>query len=199
VIRLLPLILLAGCPDPSETGSDTDPDTTPAGCDVIDCADPACATAFECTWPTSLTHSSSLIFTGTSITCSVGGFPLPVDVPDCATELSATLTERTTGDLCASCDKTYEGAITYAADTCSELLNQAAPTSGAWGFIFNSETQRTLYLSTAAGWVDSGTFDLLDGVWTSVTSDSVTQVPPSCGSDAQYVGDITVTALFTDQ
>lgn len=197
---LLPLLLL-GCPDPDGPDPDGDSDTDlPAGCEVLDCADPACAEAFECTWPTSLEHESDFTFTGATIQCPVGPVTLPVDVPDCAIALSAALTERLSGDLCPACDRTFEGPITYSQDTCSEVLGQTPPSSGAWGLVFVSPDERELWLPDGAGgWALSSTLTRqADGAYTSSASESITQVPPSCGSAAQHVGDVVVTARFMD-
>ncbi len=198
---VLAAVLLAGCPKGGETDPDTDTNTgdTDADCPVVDCADPLCADVFECTWPTAMTQTSNFTFTGATVQCPVGPIDVSVDVPDCVTAMTAAMTERTTGSLCDVCDKTFEGSITYSQDTCSDLLEQSAPSTGEWGFVFTSPTERTLYLSDGSGnWAASGDQTGADGTYGSSVSEEVNQVPPSCGLDVQYLGDVHVTVEFVD-
>lgn len=196
---LVTSLLLAGCPANIGTPDDSDPDdTSTEGCEVFDCADPACADAASCQWSDTMIHTSAVQFTGAEIQCPIGGFDVPFDVPDCETDLEAALSVRTSGDVCAACDRTYEGPITYVMDSCAELLNQTPPSTGAWGFVAVGPTERELWLPVDGTWQVSSTLTLETGVWVTSASDSVSQVPPSCGTAVQTVGSVAIDATFTD-
>jgi hypothetical protein len=70
-------------------------------------------------------------------------------VPDCADRFTSTMTRRRTGNVCPTCDRSYEGPYAPFSkgdeDTCTELLDQTPPTEGAFGLLFTSATQWTVW------------------------------------------------------
>jgi hypothetical protein len=166
-----------------------------------DCLDPDCAEVFECTWPDALDHTSRFQFDGNTIECQVWGVDVDYDVPDCTTALTASLTELTGAQACQSCDRSYSGAFTYTQDTCSELLGTTLPQSGAFGFVFVSETQRELWGQDEAGqWAFSSLVDSTDGRnWELTASEAVYDDPEDCDNGTQNLGTLTLTVAFVDQ
>ncbi len=202
-MRILSFLLFAACnsSDPDDTtldGSDGTDGSDVTTCDVIDCDNPACADEAECVFSSVMSQDTSLLLAGREIECSAGPFPVPVDVPDCATRFTVNMTERTTGDLCTACDITYEGPLTYSEDTCSELIGTQAPTSSQWGFVHVSSTERELWTNESGIWALSETLTGANGVFTFDATEAVNQDPPDCGNGVQYVGDITVSIAFED-
>jgi len=189
--HFLPLLLvLTGCPtDDTECGD---------GADCDDTSDTDTAP----TVPTSITHTSDLAFTGKTIDCDLleVGVTAPFPVPDCTTLVTATLTQITEGDLCADCDATYEGPLTYPTDTCSTLLGITPPATGAWGFVFTSDTARELWLKNTAGtWTKTADLTGADGAFNHTNTQALNEDLPGCNNGEQNIGDVAVTATFTDQ
>lgn len=192
--------LLAACNGDDTDTSDTDPGTSSSdACDELDCSDPNCAAEPECAWPDAMTQDSRIDFVGRQITCDLGGFDFPYDVPDCTTAFTVNMTERTEGNLCTACDATYAGDISYSQDSCSELLGTQAPTSGEWGFVALSATERELWLYANGTWAYSSTLTLQDGVYSYTITEAIHQDPDECNNGEQYVGDLTATVNFADE
>jgi hypothetical protein len=200
-MRILPFLLIAACtssaPEDTIPGNGSD-GTDAESCDVIDCNNPACADEGECVFPSVMSQDTALVFVGREIECSAGPFPIPVDVPDCATRFTVNMMERMTGDLCPVCDITYEGTLAYTEDSCSELLETDAPTSSQWGFVHISSTERELWTNDTGSWALSETLTGASGVFTFDLTEAVNQDPPECNNGMQYVGDITVSIAFED-
>ena len=139
-------------------------------------------------------------FVGYEIQCDVLGIPIPFDVPNCRTAFSSELADDPTLPPCPECDRTYGGAFVYSEDTCGELLEQASPTSGAFGFVFTSETEWEFFTINAesGGWESAGTaVDEGDGTYAFSTSAVLSDNPEDCDwpSD-QDLGELTVTLSF---
>jgi hypothetical protein len=138
-----------------DDGADNDADG------LFDCGDPDCAAEEHCSWPTAISQRTDVEFEGYEIEC--GSTPLEFDyqMPDCADRFTATMERRRNGNLCVDCDRTYQGAYTPVVkggeDSCSELLDQPAPTEGAFGIVFTSATSWTV-------WTEDGT----TGAWSEV-------------------------------
>jgi len=201
-MRAFPLALLLAACTPDATDTDTVEGTDDVGsddaCDVVDCEDPACASEPECSFPDAMTQDSDLVFTGREIECTLGPLPVAFDVPDCATRFTVAMTQRTAGNVCDGCDATYEGSIAYSEDTCSDLIGTPAPSSGEWGFVAVSATERELWLFEGGQWMLSDTLTEQDGSYTVSVTEAVNQDPPDCNNGVQYVGDLTVDVAFTD-
>ncbi|GEM_PF-2466087 len=116
---------------------------------AVDCDDSDCAAEDLCVWPDAIDQRTDVEFTGFEIEC--GEFPLEFDyqMPNCADRYTSTMARRTDGNLCPTCDLTFEGPYTPVVkggeDTCTDLLDQPAPTEGAFGIIFTSATQWTIW------------------------------------------------------
>lgn len=186
--------------DSGDSDEPADTEVEEPTCDVLDCTNPACAEEFECTWPTTLQHRSVVGFDGRTIDCLALIVTIPVEIPDCGSEVRANLTERVEGELCAECDRTFEGTLEYVSDTCSELLGQDPPTTGTWGFRFIAPDQRELWLPDVNNvWAKSADLMLQDnGLWTTSSVQPVELDPPDCNNGVQYLGDITVEGSFRD-
>ncbi len=152
-------------------------------------------------WPSTMDHRTEITFTGNEIECKIGVIPVPYQVPDCTTTVTAPITTLESGDVCDACDRTYHGPFTYLEDTCSELAGNEDPaTEGSFGFKFNSDTARELWgKNEEMVWEKS--LDLVQdvsGTWTGTVTDDLILDPPDCNNGEQNLGTFEVTVFFTD-
>lgn len=191
---LLALVLVA-CTGGSvtEPSDGTDDSDTPT-CEVLDCANPACADEFQCTWPDALDLVTDIDFRGDTIDCFI-----PVDIDDCVTDATAMLTP-TDVDPCTACDRTYDGPMTYQTDTCSELIDTVPPERTAVGVVFVSPTERELWGRDDAGvWSLGATVTGSDGVFSVTTVEDIEQDIEECRQGVQKLGTMTAVLTFTDR
>ena len=212
------LALALGCtgkavPTDDDTDTDTDEPDDPKvetdcndGLDndedgAMDCDDSDCAEAFSCTWPDALDHETEMLFDGRTIECEIFGTAFDYDVDDCETRFSADLTYDETDDTCSECDRVYKGPLTWEQDSCSELLGEDGPKpeTTEYGLKFVSETLRTVYVNDPnTGWTKAVDLVQEGEQWQNVTSVEIREDVDECNNGVQYLGDLTVTSLFTD-
>ena len=187
-------------PDPEtdcEDGTDNDEDG------LIDCEDDDCAEVFRCTWPDSLAHKTDVFFDGYEVTCETWIGDFDEQIADCNTNIEATLALATEG-LCTECDRTYEGAFNYVFDDCDDQFDDGSggepATSGRFGFVFTSETERDLWTvdEASSAWVYVATLTSTDGTWVFSENGDVTVPVDECDNSPLTVGNLAVTLTFTD-
>jgi len=173
----------ATTPPPPETecsdGLDNDSDG------LTDCEDEDCANVQYCLWPFELTHSGSFDYEA-SFAAELGGYE------DCRTEFTAPLAMETVeAEQCATCDRTFTGAMTYPFDDCP-AGDEPRPTSVTYGIVFFSALQWQVYVEDENGvWTLVGdAFDDRAGNYVHERTDEVIV-------DEVDGGDLTTTLSFT--
>lgn len=178
-----------------EDGVDNDEDG------LSDCEDADCSEAFVCSYPESISHTTSISFDGYEVECEtwLGTFDEQVD--DCVTEFTIPLTVATTGKLCSECDLTFTGAITYTEDNCDELTGDSTrPTEGWFGFVFIDESTRELWSQDESGaWAKAVTMKNSGGVWEFSEDGEISEDVDGCDNSPLTLGNLTVTMTFVDQ
>jgi hypothetical protein len=114
-----------------DDGSDNDNDG------LVDCEDPDCAGQLSCSWPASLDMHTELAFDANGTAKAFG-------VGDCVLEFAGLLGLTEIGNICPSCDATYEGAVSYGPDNCPEDYITRPPVV-AYGMIFLSPGEREIW------------------------------------------------------
>jgi len=155
---------------------DNDDDT------LTDCADPDCAGASNCGYPTGMVIDIDLFYDASSIAEWAGQ-------NDCTTDLTiAVAADADTG--CGTCHKSYTGPYVYGLDTCPEAER---PLEGSYSFVFTSESQREVYVLDAEGlWALVGTATGSNGVFTVTRTDPVIY-------DGYDAGTMNTVITITDQ
>ena len=189
-------------PDPEtdcDDGIDNDEDT------LVDCDDEDCADVELCTWPTEFEQRTDVEFEGYEITCGTSPLDFDYQMPDCADRYSSSMTRRTEGDLCPSCDRTFGGDYTPITkggeDSCSDLLDQPRPRSGSFGIVFTSATEWTVWAQdgNTGEWSESGVAtDNGSGTFVFAASDVVNEaIDDVIDCPEQDLGLLSVTLQFT--
>jgi hypothetical protein len=88
-------------------------------------------------WPAAFGHDGSL-FLDANETAKMFGYS------DCSETLEGTLL-RDPVSLCATCDETYTGAVTYILTECSDQADDTLPAEVTYGFIAISGTQYDIF------------------------------------------------------
>ena len=191
----------SGSPDAPDPEADCDDGADNDGDGATDCDDSDCAAAFECTYPDAIGHTTAVEFDGYEVECEtwLGTFDEQID--DCATLFSIPLTVATSGDLCAECDLTFTGPITYDFDDCDELTGDSTrPTEGWFGFVFIDENSRELWSQDESGaWAYAVTMKRSGKEWTFAEGGEVVEDVDECDNSPLTLGMLTVTMTFIDQ
>jgi hypothetical protein len=168
---------------------------------LTDCDDPDCAEVAPCWWPDAVDHTGTFAFDGYEIECIYLGFPVPYEVDDCDTAYTSPLTQDLTVEDCLACDRTFEGAFTYSTDTCADLIGSDSPLSGAFGFVFTSETEWEFWgINADSGeWESAGVAtDDGSGNFVYQTEGVITDNPPDCDNGDQDLGNLVITLGFSE-
>ncbi|MCB9777560.1 MAG: hypothetical protein H6742_03265 [Alphaproteobacteria bacterium] len=165
-----------------------------------DCLDADCASAWNCNLPEGIEYRGQIDFRGNTIECEAFGIEFDVDVDDCQTDASSNLRWIQDARACPECDRTYFGTLSYAVDSCSEMLETTPATEALFAFVFLSETERELYSQdpTSGTWYYLDTMTRAEGRWTLSGSDSVIADPDDCDNGDQNLGTLTITTSFRD-
>lgn len=177
-----------------ENGADEDGDGD------IDCADADCADAWNCNLPDAMQYRGLIDFRGNTIECEAFGIEFDYDVDDCQTDASGRLTRIQDARACTECDRTYYGSLSYAVDSCSDMLETDPVPDALFGFVFLSETERELYSQdpTDGTWYFIETITRTKGEWRISGSDAVWADPDDCDNGDQNLGTLTITTSFKD-
>ena len=168
---------------------------------LADCDDSDCAEVAPCWWPTSLTHDGAFDFDGFEVTCETWFGDFDEQVDDCTTRYTATLTEVTDpAAQCATCDRTFYGALTYTDNSCADILDGGDyPIEAYFGFVFHSPTAWTLYGDDGSGGWESGVDLVVSGTTHSFShTESIMVDTGECDNDPLYAGDLTITWSFSE-
>lgn len=178
-----------------EDGRDEDQDGT------ADCEDSDCATFWRCALPDTMDFRSDVYFDGYTIECEAWGIEVDVDIEDCVADAVSNLTLVTTGRRCESCERTYEGELTYNQDSCSALLETPAPTRGEYGFNFLDANTRELWSPDETGtWLFVDRLVSTDGVnWVLAGTEEIWADPEDCDNGNQNLGLLSVTLSWRDR
>ena len=142
-----------------------------------------------------------MTFTGRTIECKIAGVGFPYNVDDCTTQFTAALTYAPEDTGCLECDRVYKGPLTWLNDSCSELLgeNGPKPETTEYGLVFQSETQRTLYVNDpSTGWTEAVLLALEGDQWVNITEVPIREDIDECNNGEQYLGDLNVRVSFQD-
>ena len=104
---------------------------------LVDCADSDCDAELACTWPNEMDLQSRFEF------ISDVGF-----LDDCEVRFESLLVRKDSGNVCPSCDRTYEGQYQYSVNTCEEFFELGdidLPDQGMFGLNFISLYERDVY------------------------------------------------------
>ncbi|MCK6506835.1 hypothetical protein L6R53_26265 [Myxococcota bacterium] len=178
-----------------EDGRDEDQDG------AADCEDSDCASHWRCALPEQMDFRSDVFFDGYTIECEAWGIEVDVDIEDCVADAVSALRLVTTGRLCESCERTYEGTLTYNQDTCSALLETVPPTRAEYGFNFLDANTRELWSPDEMGtWQMVDRLVSTDGVtWTLAGTEEIWADPEDCDNGNQNLGLLSVTLTWRDR
>lgn len=188
-----------GTTDPPDPESECDDGTDNDEDGLVDCEDPDCAEVTPCWWPEAIAHEGAFDFDGRTVECDFGIGSIDVDVDDCVTAYSATLTPVTDPSLeCPTCDRTFYSTLSYSVNTCEDVLEGGSyPADAYFGFIFTSETEWRLVGKDDAGNWEAGVDLIVEGdAFTFSTTEALNIDSGECRNDPLYVGDLTVSWSF---
>ncbi|NOY26776.1 MAG: hypothetical protein GXP62_12965 [Oligoflexia bacterium] len=166
-----------------------------------DCDDSDCSEDYWCNLPDQINFRSQFHFTGNTIQCDLFGIGIDVDVDNCDTVASTSLTQIRQGSVCPDCDRTYQGDLTYTQDTCSALLDAPFPADALYGFVFLDEFNRDLWAQDETGtWVQFKRLTSANGhQWEIVGSEEIWGDPTDCNNGKQNLGTLDLLLTWTDQ
>lgn len=178
-----------------QDGADEDEDG------LADCLDSDCAAEWFCSLPDRIDFRSTVFFDGYTIECEKWGIEFDYDVEDCRADAVSNLTLVEKGRVCAECDRTYQGTLTYNEDSCSALLETTAPTRAEYGFVFLDARTRELWSPDEVGtWTFVERLSSTDGlVWQMSGAEEMWANPDECDNGDQNLGLLTVDLSWTDR
>ena len=163
---------------------------------LFDCDDSDCVATNYCQWPFTIQHTFVSDFKGRTIECKWNGIKVDVDVEDCRTAFTSTLTHAT-DDECPQCNRTFHGAFSYSEDSCPNP--ETRPAEGWFGFVFPGNKWVLFTKDEAGAWQEA--VDLAKDDQGGYSFQSTTPVNldnEECDNGSQYVGDLTVKLIYTD-